>query len=122
MVAAATVWTGLWVMTWRPGTYRIVVDGEAWPRAGATLRTSEPASTALVANVQSRVRVQTGAVAAPADEAVRSSQVHRHCPNIQGATQEANVLRKAIAARVGGRLVRPRTLRSGIPNRSSVRR
>ena len=39
-------------MTSRPRTYRMVVDGEAWPSAVATLRTSAPALTALVAKVQ----------------------------------------------------------------------
>lgn len=79
-MAAATAWTGLWVMTSRPRTYRMVVEGEAWPRAVATSRTSAPASTALVAKVPQGVRVQpgdAGSVAEPADEAVRSSRVHR---------------------------------------------
>jgi len=55
MMAAATVWTGLPVMTSLPRTYRMVVDGEAWPSAVATLRTSAPASTPLVAKVCRRV-------------------------------------------------------------------
>ena len=79
-MAAATAWTGLLVMTSRPPTYRTVVDGEAWPSAVATLRTSAPASTALAAKVCRRVWVQPGdacVVTDPADESVRRSRVHR---------------------------------------------
>ncbi len=80
-MAAATACTGEPVMTSRPRTYRMVVDGEAWPRAGGDFEdVGAGVDGAGGEGVPQGVRVQAGdagAVADPADQAVRSSRVHR---------------------------------------------